>query len=237
MKRLPVLALILSFLAFGQQFRSETVKPAVGAAGERFPVSVRAGLTGKMTIRNAGLKDCIVWAWSLPGGYVIDGNGQLFPDRYDIDAQSATVPTAEKYRKMLQSLLADRFGLQVHREARPTPFYSLAIADQGFGLQKSKEGKAKFQLERKGLTAENVSMKDLAIRLSGILNRPVVDDTGMAGAFHLKVGWTQEELKERSAGAALRFFKSLQEQTGLRLVEKQNPVEMLVVDHAEKPKP
>jgi uncharacterized protein (TIGR03435 family) len=69
----------------------------------------------------------------------------------------------------------------------------------------------------------------------------VVDDTGIAGTFNLKVEWPQQELKAHSAGvapgAALRFFKSLQEQAGLRLVEKQSPVEMLVVDHAEKPKP
>jgi uncharacterized protein (TIGR03435 family) len=117
MKKLPVVVL----------------KPCASNADERFPVSIHSGLSGKMTIRNAGVKDCITWACALPGSYVIDGNGQLFPDRYDIDAQSATAPTAEKDRKMLQALLADRFGLEVHRK------------DRGFRLQKSKGGKTKFQ--------------------------------------------------------------------------------------------
>ena len=234
--------------AVGQQtaplpkFKDVSIAPAnsrITAGTDRVPTSISAGLSGRLNIRNARLKDCIAWAYNVPG-YLIFESGQLFPDRYDIDAKTPVGISAKKYREMLQSLLADRFDLKIHREVRDTPAYALNIANTGLKLRQVTGGRLRFRSSPKSLSGENVTMKDLAGQLSALLTKPVLDRTGTSGTFSFAIAWPQQELTSRATlgridgpvnGSAESFLAALRN-IGLELVEEETSIEMLVVDHA-----
>jgi uncharacterized protein (TIGR03435 family) len=238
-----VIAVLLASGAFAQpktlpQFSTVSIEPA-NRDGEA-ATSISAGLTGTVHIRNAALRDCIAWAYDLPP-YLIFENDQLFPNRYDIDAKTPVGISANRYREMLQSLLAGRFRLSVHREIKATPGYALVAAGHGLKIHPvQKTGAARFRSGRDSLSGENVSLKELAGRLSLLTGRPVSDAASTPGAFTFKLTWRQPRLKQRSPQPAKNsalnaFMTSLEEQLGVKLISLDTSLEMLVVDHAERP--
>jgi uncharacterized protein (TIGR03435 family) len=234
--------------AFGQSpaaspaFQTVSITPAISGA-EGLPTSISAGLTGKLNIRNAPLKACIGWAYDLPG-YLIFANNQLFPDRYDVEARAPIAPRADGYRRMLQTFLADQFKLQVHRETKPVASYALLVTEGGPKLHQVKSGHGNFKSNGSSLSGDKVTAGELAGRLSKLAGRPVFDDTHIAGAFSFTLTWQQEELRRRDTEDAKAksgtppvspFFAAIEKQLGLKLEAQDRSVEVLVVDHAEKP--
>ena len=160
---------------------------------------------------------------------------------------------------MLQSLLEQRFQVKVHRETRDLPVYELTVATPG----KLKQGNCVvFDPERpaastnycgassegrKGvdwtLDGNGMKMSELADTLSNLIGgRPVIDKTAYTGTFDVHLRWTpgQGETGARDAGvppddASASIFSVLQEQLGLRLKAGRGPVEVIVVDRAERP--
>lgn len=142
----------------------------------------------------------------------------------------------EQMRPKLQTLLAERFQLKVHRETREEPVYSLVVGKNGAKLEPSKDfhglggGKGRFQ-------ANGASMEMLAGALAGQLGRPVIDRTGLAGAFDFKLDYTPDSAQTDTApaDAGPSLFTALQEQLGLKLESTKAPAEVIVIDHVEKP--
>jgi uncharacterized protein (TIGR03435 family) len=149
---------------------------------------------------------------------------------------------------MLQTLLADRFSLQIHRETKPLPVYLLTVAKNGpklkaaaqpgngsvlWGLAGKPSGEASVHL-----TAKAASLPRLADSLSNIAGRPVLDQTGLNGSFDFTLEYASEANTPGAtpfAGPAL--FTAFQEQLGLKLEATRAPLEILVIDHVEKPSP
>jgi uncharacterized protein (TIGR03435 family) len=144
---------------------------------------------------------------------------------------------------MLQRLLADRFKLAVHRESREAPIYTLLVGSNGARLTAAEPSKRSgpdgdFSASPTHIFGTGVSMSEFARRLSRSIGIPVVDGTGLTGAFDLKLTWPMDDrFVGRGASASPTIFTALQEQLGLRLQPGRGPVEMLVVDRAEKPVP
>lgn len=83
-------------------------------------------------------------------------------------------------------------------------------------------------------------MADIADALGqGVLNRPVVDQTGLTGRFDLRLMWTPDgpATATESADAPPDLFTAIQEQLGLKLASTKAPVDVLVIDHVERPSP
>ena len=75
----------------------------------------------------------------------------------------------------------------------------------------------------------------LAEQLSGMLDRPVVDQSGLEGDWVIDLQWTLDSSDAPGADSiAPSIFTAMQEQLGLRLVAGKGPVRQLVVDHVEK---
>lgn len=217
---------------------------------------------GRCVLRDVSLKTLIQRAYDLRGpeaGQRISGGpGWLDSTRFDVEAKAADpVPEAE-LRRMLQSLLAERFQLKLHRENRDMPGYTLVIAKGGPKLKEAKpdeERKGLWQLGGGPLTGQAASMATLAQTLAMGLGRPISDGTGLTGAYDFTLTWTPDEREQGGLQAALAnlppdvvarlsrnrdpngpsLFTALQEQLGLRLEPQQKPVEVLVIDHAEQP--
>jgi bla regulator protein blaR1 len=152
---------------------------------------------------------------------------------------------------MLQALLADRFNLKIRRETRQLSIYALTVAKKGPKLHAAKaeepalgpvfrpvehpNGETTLQM-----TVQNQSLQEVANVFSMFMDRPVVDRTGLKGKFDFKMEYDENTDIPALAlpGADLvgpALFTAFREQAGLKLQATKGPVEVLVIDHAEKP--
>jgi uncharacterized protein (TIGR03435 family) len=174
-------------------------------------------------------------------------------DRFDIEAKppessssARSTPTSsksapnEEQRQMLQSLLADRFQLKFHRETKEGTDY---ILSRGTGQLKLTPPKDKSAFPWAGgisggwfgggIRGENISMPQLAARLSRFLKRPVLDQTGLEGSFDFeyRLGGDDNDNDADIPSFLLMSMKGI----GLMLKSGHGPVETIVIDHLEKP--
>lgn len=211
------------------EFEVASIKPCQpGARGPTFynPTRERFAIT---CITPKGL---IAYAYDVRDFQVSGGPGWLDSDQYDIVAKPQGDAGNERVLAMTRSLLAERFHVQVHRESKEMPIFALVIAKEGLKLAPS-AGKGPEVRGGKGrLIARKVTMEIFAAQLSGrILGRPVVDRTRTTGEFDIDLQWTPDESQELGPS----IFAALQEQLGLRLEAQRGAVDVLVVDHIEKP--
>jgi uncharacterized protein (TIGR03435 family) len=197
---------------------------------------------GRLTLTNATLKRCIMGAYGLGPNLIAGGPDWLDSDRFEIVAKSEQSDGDEVLMKMLQTLLAERFKLAVHRETRTIRAYVLEVAKNGPKLDKAKDDNAITRNGRGLIDAKAISMIRFAEVLSRQMDLPVVNQTGLEGAFDLKLEWDSESEKKVKLPADIpsvesgpSLFTAIQQQLGLRLSTLKTPVEVLVIDHAEKP--
>lgn len=157
---------------------------------------------------------------------------------YDLEATAGHAITVDQMRALLQTLLAQRFQLQVHRETREIPMYSLALGKNGPKFQESTVD----EMPRGSVMGDSVgmhmvvargTMAQLASRLStNGAGRPVMDKTGLTGLYSFKLDWANDMT---ASGELPPLAVALQEQLGLKLEAAKGPAEFIVVDHVERP--
>jgi uncharacterized protein (TIGR03435 family) len=194
-------------------------------------------------MRNVSLNSCLKWAYGVKD-YQILGPQWLASEKYDVVAKTDRPATNLQLRLMLQALLAERFQMTLHRETRELPMYALVAAKNGPRLQEAKGGpsnKGGITIDNGGIVYKNTSMPELADRLSAPIfgvSRPVFDKTGLTGSFDftVKLGESTAELKGslRSIAEDPSIMMDALQQIGLRLEPQKGPVEILVIDRAEK---
>ncbi len=220
-------------------------------------MQVRHG--GRVTIHAMTLRTLIGAAYNIDESFQVSGGPRWSEtERWDIVAEAApNVRTAsfEWWRPMLQSLLADRFRLVLHRETKESPVYELVAAKSGIKIAPLKEGACmvadpqqpppvrpgetpprlcnNLRHTRGRVEAIGVDMTRLANTLAAILNRAVINKTGFNGTFDLDLQFAPME--DTADTARPSIFTALQEQLGLRLESAKGPVAVLVVDHVERP--
>jgi uncharacterized protein (TIGR03435 family) len=150
------------------------------------------------------------------------------------------------HRLMLQALLADRFQLKVHHETHPLPVYDLVIAKSGLKMKASPAGESSWSGMSSGyISGRADSVNTLAFNLSNEIDRQVLDKTGLTGNYDFKLTWTPTETRAPAdsssstpatvVDSAPSIFSAIEEQLGLKLVSDKAPVDVLVVDHVERP--
>jgi uncharacterized protein (TIGR03435 family) len=161
---------------------------------------------------------------------------------YDVvaNAPEGTTPTRDEFRRMLQTLLADRFQLKVHIEKRPMPVYSLVVGKGGPKLSPPSEPvHTLHDVKGRNLIVEtdSITMYDLANEIwSGFMpDRPVLDRTGLTGTYKLRIEATPEfRINGNPQPDDLSIFTAVQEQLGLKLQPSTGPIDTLVVDSVQK---
>jgi uncharacterized protein (TIGR03435 family) len=138
----------------------------------------------------------------------------------------------DQWHSFMRQILEERFGMKYHREKRELPVYNLVIARQGLKLKESTSSKSGSRYVGPGrLTATRYSMSELAFSLSGTVDRMVIDSTGVTGEYDFELTWSPDN----SADAGPAIFTALQEQLGLKLEPAKAPVDVVVIDHLERP--
>ena len=226
--------------------------PEFEVASVKLNNSARAGSDfnrtpgGGLDAINVTLKEMIRFAYDLRDQQLVDASGWMDSDRYDVVAKPSQNdnPTEKKrsfeedfrgIRLRVRALLADRFKLAVHAETKEMPIYALVVAKNGPHLVPSKsEG---FRINnRNGLVICNkVTMKQFAENtLTYRTGRTVVDKTGISGEFDFELKFVEDKAAAAGDTSAPDFLTVMREQLGLVLESQKGPVEVLVVDHAEK---
>jgi len=224
------------------QFEVSTVKPSSPGSGASS--GIRTGY-GRLDGENVTLKRCIIGAYEVGPHEVVGGPDWVNTDTFVISAKSEQpVNDDHLLDSMLQRLLADRFKLVLHTEKRMMPAYALEIDKKGQRLQPAKEGDSSTNLSggsggRTNLEARNTDMALFARVLARTVDLPVVDKTGLKGIFNFNLQWTSESeiAANRGGPDAVSIFTALPEQLGLRLRSTTALVEVLVIDHVERPAP
>ena len=193
---------------------------------------------GRLSVTNATIKSLIQWSYGLRSFQISGGPGWLDSDRFDIEAKPEGRATDQDVMQMLQTLLAERFKVAVHSETKEMPVYALAVGKNGPKLREVKEDDT---TSRQGLRSGNghvaatkSPMTVLARVLSANVGRTVVDRTGLTGKYDFTLDWTPDQGTQAPDTPGPSIFAALQEQLGLKLEATRGPVEMLVIDHAEK---
>lgn len=192
--------------------------------------------TGRLNYLNVTLKDVIGKAYSVQS-YQITGPDSIETERFDIAAKIPAEAARDQIPLMLQSLLADRFNLMIHRETKELPAYALTLAKNGPKLKaaESESGITSNSNRTSWHVIAKVSMLRFTEFLSERVSRPVLDQTGLNGAFEITLDWALDDAPTTNDGAAgPSIFTALQEQLGLKLNSTKGPVETIVIDHADR---
>jgi uncharacterized protein (TIGR03435 family) len=248
--------------ADGPAFEVATVR--ANTSGEtRRQIEVLPG--GRFNAINMTLWQILAIAYPVDGRFrdeiqLTGGPGWVSSDRYDIVAKAEGSPqldtnkpgstitdvdrdAVERIRMMLRRFLAERFKLQLHHETRQLPLYELVMAktDGGVGPELRKAagncGRECGSIRRMGpnkVVGTDVSLGSLAHSMSDWVGRTVVDRTGLTGPMDFSLTWSTENTPDSTAPS---IFTAVEEQLGLKLVPARGPVDVLVVDAAERPTP
>lgn len=241
-------ALAPRWIVFAQQprmnFEVVSIKP--GNPINRQVVIGALGPRG-FTATNASLRMIIGFAYGLRNQQIFGGPGWVDSAKFDIQAKpDRAIPVPDwaasgQMELMVQSLLADRFKVAVHRETRDETVYDLVVDRGGVKLKETDAGPSDppglFGSLSSHLTGVAVQVGVLADALSQISGSAVVDKTGLPGKYDFTLTFTPETSAGTASGApnGSSIFTALPAQLGLRLEPSRGPVDILVIDHAEKP--
>jgi uncharacterized protein (TIGR03435 family) len=220
-------------LAFAQQpagkleFEVASIKPSPADQ-----VSSRMSTdAGMLRYGNVSLKDCIRAAYGV-SEFQIQGPDWLGRARFDITAKLPAGASRRQVPAMMQCLLEDRFKLKIHREHKDAAVYGLVASKRGAKvkpLDPDTDGTYRGQMLADGVhldvTGPAVS---LAERLSQFTDRPVVDMTGLQGKYNFTLVFTGR------MDSAMPSMRDALDTYGLSLEPRKAPVELLVVDAAER---
>jgi uncharacterized protein (TIGR03435 family) len=284
---IAVLLVTTGYAVFGQSgahpaFEVASIKRGASASQSMdLPVGVSYKPGGRMIATNAPLRLLIQFAYAvhdaphsqpLRASQVVGGPAWIDSEGYNIEAKPEANTDQKHAWLMLQTLLADRFRLTLHRETRDLPVYDLTARTSGLKLPAPKEancvsfqpgmtprsipgavdcGYAPLLLTPTGLrmNGRKLHMADLVRELALTLGRPVMDKTGYTGEFDLNLNYTDDAPAKSPISAApgdpganrlpgepdLSIVFAAMQHLGLKLEPAKGPVEVLVVDHAERP--
>ena len=245
MHRACILLAAFAAAAWAQKFEVASIKPN-HSGDRRVGIGIQPG--GRFNATNVTVKLLITMAYGIRDHQLSGLPGWAEAEHYDITAKPEGAPPEnagterkmpteaemqtqqEKMRAMVQDLLADRFGLKVHRETKELPVYALVVAKNGPKLEESKEGAPDIvdfggrgrgpdegkirgpddvkqtrrgpmiRMGRGQLAGQEMRIPMLVEQLSRITGRNVIDKTGLTGKYDIKLNWTPDEAQGAGFG-------------------------------------
>jgi len=236
-------------------FEVATIKPSSPDSSNSSP----GEMGHRVTMYGTTVLFLIGFAYDLHNDQIIGSPSWSGSEKFDIDAISGVPgdPSLEQIKMMFRGFLAERFQLTAQSENRPHAAYALSLAKNGPRLAKSSEpvdSKPGLFMQPgfpkvAAMKGVNLSMSDFARLLqSGILDRPVVDHTGLVGKYDFLLRWTPDDSQFRQVGLRLpppsestdapSLYTAVQDQLGLKLTaERDALVPVLLVQHLSRPSP
>ena len=229
-------------------FDVATIKPSVpDAPGKGIRMNGR-----NFSTLNTSLNDLITFAYGLHARQITGGPNWMDTDKYDLAGvpDKPGIPNSDQLKAMIKKLLAERFQLKFHNEKKELTVFTINVAKTGLKIEKSSadpNGLPGLGFRGLGnLVVRNANMADFAnLMQSAVLDRPVVDQTGLPDKFDFTLLWTPDETQFVGMGAKVPpppenptnpdLFTAMQQQLGLKMESAKAPVDVLAIDHVEKP--
>jgi len=204
---------------------------------------------GRLEILSFPLRKLIALAFELKDEMVTGGPKWLDADSFDVIAKSTEVMSPHAMAGMLKTLIVERFKLETHSEEQPAPVFALSLGKRAPKLNEaggSGHSECRSSLGAAGITCtcRNTTMAQLAERLPDIAGayivHPMVDLTGLKGAYDFSLIWTpRARLADFASGRAetgvnLTVFEAIDQQLGLKLEEQKHPMPVIVIDRVER---
>jgi uncharacterized protein (TIGR03435 family) len=246
--------LLIHDAVYAQTFEVATVKPStLDVSAGRF---MRMQTANQFLARNYPPRILISAAFNLSPQAITGGPEWIDSDRYEIVAKTPgdVRPTLDEQMAMLRKLLAERFGLTIHRAPKELPIYSITIAKNGLVMKESTvspdatpEGPPPlvfviYPMEVVKLPGRSATVGELAsVMQRAALDRPVVDKTGLSRRYDFDLEFAPDEnvfggTVPRSIDTTRPgLFTALQEQLGLKLEATRGLVDAIVIDKIERP--
>jgi uncharacterized protein (TIGR03435 family) len=234
-------------------FEVATIKPTPPDAQCKY-LSLRGR---QFSTCNTSLTDLLTFAYGVHAKQLIGLPPWAETDKYDLagEPDAPGAPNEKQTKAMVQKIIAERFKLTFHHDKKDLSVFAITVAKSsaapGSKLTPAQSGPnglpANFFRGLGNLVNVNSSIADLARVLQAVvLDRPVVDQTGITGRFDFNLNWTPDESQFAGLGIKLpppsekadappNLFTAIQEQLGLKLDPTKAPVDVLVIDHVEKP--
>lgn len=185
------------------------------------------------SVKSASMKLLLCIAFGVNDNQIQSKADWLDNEYYDVSAEAEGERglSIEERRLPLQRLLEERFKLAVHRETKDVGGYFLTIRKGGPKLTPGLDQVGMAYIMPDALTGASVSMTGFAGMLTRLLRQPVVDKTGIAGNYAVKLKFAPQGATDSELPS---LFTAVEEQMGLKLESHAVPVEFVVVDHIEK---
>ena len=237
-------------------FDVASLKP-VHSTGDLYYANLGRALHGEVTLTNTTLSDCLRYAYGITNDAQIQGPDWIRSKevRFDIVAKAPPDTPLPQLLLMLQALLTERFHLVLHHEPKELPYLALTVGKKGAELHEADDvpdSSQRISIPGK-IVSPRMSTQVLATLLSRFMRQTVLDMTGLKGSYSVNLLWTPENLRPApkqdseipgavipgarindTAAAGPSIFTAVQEQLGLKLESRKGPVDVLVVDQADK---
>jgi uncharacterized protein (TIGR03435 family) len=230
-------------------FDVASLKPSPPIVGDRFNINLGTARHGMLTLSNACLADCLRYAYSITNNEQIGGPDWIKDKtvRFDIEAKAPPSTPLPVLREMLQTLLTERFKLEYHTAQKPMSYVALVVGKNGPKIVEAVEDQdasPKNSFIPGKIISNRIPMATFVTLLSRFLGETVVDMTGLKGWYAVDLQWTPEPPESRGRGGepaapvdiapGPSIFSAIESQLGLKLEHRKGPLDVMVIDHAEK---
>ena len=247
------LVFLFSGMAFSQSFEAADVHASPSNAQ---PFMETGFVRGRFQVKSATMADLISTAWGVETDAVYGGPSWLDQARFDVIAKAPVTSVEADRALMLRALLADRFKLTIHDDKKPLDVFALSLGKRNANLRDAAgTGAAECQGPPNPnnaptpyivLNCTNMTMAEFAKQFrqiaGGYVTHPMMDLTGLTGAYDFTIKWTgRGQLMQKQAAAVendpnpgISFFEAVDKQLGLKLVADKRPVPVIIVDSVNR---
>jgi uncharacterized protein (TIGR03435 family) len=222
-------------------FAVATIRPSSGAVQFEHDGKTETS-PGSLRMRDVSVNTCIKWAYGVQDNQIA-GPAWIQSDHFDIVAKADGPASDEEMKRMLRTLLADRFKLSFHRESKELKSFVLTVAKGGAKLSPAAapDGKPFRENSANGTVAKSMTIREFGDFLSGPLQMPVVDETGLTGKYDFAIDFTpylpdpahsMDGTKPDTTGI---LMAAMEGELGIKMESRKAQVEVMVIDHVERP--
>jgi uncharacterized protein (TIGR03435 family) len=231
-------------IAVAQTFDAVSVKEAADTGNANGGMQLLA--SGDIRVRHLPARFLITIAHGIEPYQLVNAPDWTSTTFYDVSARANVATTRQGTLAMMRAMLADRFALTFHREARQVQGFALVRTSTralGPGLtpsavnceeQTAVPRCAQGEITMNSMRGNGLPLANIIRLVAGQIGAPISDETMLSGAFDVSLRWSSGNQPDADAPV---ISTALQEQLGLQLVRRQIPIEVLVVDHIERPSP
>jgi len=222
-------------------FDVATIKPSDPKNGRK---GFHSGDGRRINCENETMADILQFAYGVHGKQIVGAPDWVASDIWDVDGypDAPGVPDYKQMQAMYRKILDERLGLKMHRESRSLPVYVISVGKGGAKLTKSldQDGMSdttftEYNSQRRVLRVTATTMAEFVVTLDSVMDKPVVDQTGLAGRWDFLLKWRPDETPTSDPNALPGLFTAMQEELGLKMEGVKAPAEVLVVDRVERP--